>query len=187
MKTPIVQPLSGFPEVLGDWRRIASRQSSKGVVDMLGVDDYIDYSYQNSKGEQIHLYAAFYESVGTGGGYHSPKNCLPGGGWGIAEDGAVQLHSGGNTPDEVTRMVIRKKSEAQLVYYWYQNRGRIIASEYWEKIFLVLDALLKKRRDGSFVRIMMVAPEGDVSRIESTINDFSGEVVTELRNFLPGS
>lgn len=187
-RTPILKPLATFPTTLGDWQSITARQSSKDVVELLGVDDYIDYTYRNSKGQQISLYVGFYESVGTGGGYHSPKNCLPGGGWGIAEVATVPLSTvpGTSPSDKASRMVIQNKSEFQVVLYWYQNRGRIISSEYWEKIYLVLDAVFKKRRDGSFIRIMVYAPEGDIAAILPAIHEFAGLVTLQLREFLPG-
>ncbi|MBV5330534.1 MAG: EpsI family protein, partial [Chlorobium sp.] len=81
---------------------------------------------------------------------------------------------------------IRNRNEYQVVMYWYQNRGRIISSEYWEKIYLVLDAILKKRRDGTFVRLMAPAPGGDIQQAEKVLEQFAAQIVTELDNFLPG-
>ena len=28
-----------------------------------------------------------------------------------------------------------------MVLYWYQSQGRVVASEYWSKIYMVLDAV----------------------------------------------
>ncbi len=188
-RTPILQPLNQFPKELGTWKEVQSSKSSAAVIAMLGVDDYINYNYRDAKGRQINFYAAYYESVGTGGGYHSPKNCLPGGGWGISSVKEVQISplDGSGKPVSVTEMIIRNRDEYQVVYYWYQNRGRIIASEYWEKIYLVLDAIFKKRRDGSFIRIMAFAPDGNISAAEEELNEFSSLALAELRRFIPGS
>lgn len=82
-RTPIQQPLANFPTTLGNWLLLSSHETSSVIIKMLGVDDYIEFNYSNSIGQQINFYAAFYESVGNGGGFHSPKNCIPGGGWGI--------------------------------------------------------------------------------------------------------
>lgn len=154
---------------------------------MLGVDDYIEYNYSTPAGQPVNFYAAFYESVGTGGGYHSPKNCIPGGGWGIDAVKTVTFQpKGGQAPVTVAEMIIRNRNEYQVVFYWYQNRGRIISSEYWEKVYLVLDAILKKRRDGTFVRLMVPAPNGDIQQAEKVLQQFAAQAVTELENFLPG-
>ena len=42
-----------------------------------------------------------------------------------------------------------------VVFYWYQSKHRIIASEYMGKILLAKDALLDGRTGGSLVRITL--------------------------------
>jgi len=186
--TPILQPLNHFPKQLGQWTREGTRLSSSEVVELLGVDDYIDYTYVDPARNRVDLYVGFYESVGGGKGYHSPKNCLPGGGWGIDSVKTVSIHPASRANQSVTisEMVIRKGGEYQVVFYWFQNRGRIISTEYLEKIYLVLDALFKKRRDGTFVRLMIAAPGGDVKQAELILKNFAELSLTELDNFLPG-
>jgi len=185
----IIRPLSLFPRQIGSWKVNASRLSDEDVVKMLGVDDYIDYTYVNQSGRQVNLYVAFYKSVGGGKGYHSPKNCLPGAGWGIDRNGTITIfpsNKNGKRSVDVSEMIIREGDEYQVVFYWFQNRGRIIASEYWEKIYLVLDALIKHRRDGTFVRLIARAPKGKIAETEKILVDFSGDVLSELEQFLPG-
>ena len=184
----IIQPLASFPAQLGDWRLIETRKSDPKVIKMLGVDDYIDYSYMDPQGRQINLYVGFYETVGGGKGYHSPKNCLPGGGWGIDRVDTVRIipQNQADPPVTVSEMVIRQGDAYQVVLYWFQNRGRIIASEYWEKVYLVLDALLKYRRDGTFVRLMAPASRGNVKGTEKILKEFARRVLPELNKHLPG-
>lgn len=186
LRTPIKQTLGKFPTMLADWKALSSRESTEAVVKMLGVDDYIEYNYADSTGRAVNFYTAFYESVGTGGGYHSPKNCIPGGGWGIDAVKTVEIQPKGRGSVTVSEMIIRNRNEYQVVFYWYQNRGRIIYSEYWEKIYLVLDAILMKRRDGAFVRLIAPAPGGDIQQAEKTLQQFAGLAISELDNFLPG-
>lgn len=187
VRTPIKQSLNNFPSTLGEWKVLSSRASTDEVVKMLGVDDYVEYNYANPAGRALNFYAAFYESVGTGGGYHSPKNCIPGGGWGIDSVKTVQLApSDGRAPVTVSEMIIRNRNEYQVVMYWYQNRGRIIGSEYWEKIYLVLDAVLMKRRDGTFVRLMAPVANGTIEQTEQQLQGFAPLAMKELERFLPG-
>lgn len=186
-RTPIKQPLAMFPERLGDWRVLSANKSSNMVVQMLGVDDYIDYNYAMPNRPGINFYVAFYESVGTGGGYHSPKNCIPGGGWGIDTVKEVRfIPEGRQNPVTASAMIIRNRDDYQVVLYWYQNRGRIIHSEYWEKIYQVLDAILLKRRDGAFVRLIAAAPEGNIQQAEETLKQFAALALSELDKYLPG-
>jgi len=186
---PIKRSLALFPRQIGDYRMLSSSQSSSEIIAVLGVDDYIQFTYQDPSGSKISLYVAYYESVGVHGGYHSPKNCLPGGGWGIDSINPYNLGMGieGESKSVVSEMVIRSGDKYQVVLYWYQNRGRIIGSEYWEKIYLVWDAIFKRRRDGSFVRIMANVADGDIAGAEERVKQFGRLVMDKLENYLPGT
>lgn len=186
---PIKKPLATFPHTIGHYQLLSSSQSSFEVVEMLGVDDHIHFLYQDESGNRISLYVAYYASVGVDGGYHSPKNCMPGGGWGIDSIKNVTLQAGieGTEKSTVAEMLIRNGADFQVVLYWFQNRGRIIGSEYWEKIYLVWDAIFKRRRDGSFVRIMISAADGDVAKAEEKVKQFGELVMEKLENYLPGT
>lgn len=186
---PIKKTLAEFPAQIGEWRLIDSYLSSSDILEMLGVKDYIQYNYVNPQGDQVNLYIGYYDAVGVTGSYHSPKNCLPGGGWGIAEVKKVPLQgeTSRGKPATVAEMLIQDGSEYQVVLYWYQNRGRIIHSEYWEKVYLVLDALFKGRRDGSFVRIMMYVKDGDIQGTEEKAKQFAEQVQVLLQDYLPGA
>ncbi len=186
--TPIKKSLNHFPQTLGEWTFVSSSESSRDVLEMLGVDDDIQYIYKNPQGQLINLYIGYYGAVGVSGAYHSPKNCLPGGGWGINTIEELPLSTGieGDTSSVISEMIIRNGSRFQVVLYWYQNRGRIIASEYWEKIYLVLDALTMKRRDGTFVRIMLPADNDNIAQASETAGQFAETVMKNLEAFLPG-
>ncbi|WP_169309261.1 exosortase C-terminal domain/associated protein EpsI [Desulforhopalus sp. IMCC35007] len=184
----IKKSLSSFPQVIGNYKLSNSFQSSAGVLELLGVNDYIQYNYVSDAGDNINLYVGYYRAVGVEGSYHSPKNCIPGGGWGIDRIKKVGLNQGieGGTKSTVSEMLIRSGDEYQVVLYWFQNRGRVIASEYWEKIYLVLDALFKGRRDGSFVRIISYAPNAEITETEARVRVFAEKVMPLLENYLPG-
>lgn len=187
VRTAIKRPLNKFPITLGDWRASSSHAASEAIVKMLGVDAYIEYDFINSSRQTLNFYVAFYESVGTTGGYHSPKNCIPGGGWVIEKVKTVEITpTGKQEPVRVAEMIIRNRNEYRVVLYWYQNRGRIIHSEYWEKIYQVLDAIVMKRRDGAFVRLITPVPGGDIQHAEQVLQQFTVLAINELDNFLPG-
>jgi EpsI family protein len=185
---PIKQSLASFPENIGQWQKVHATTSSTDVVELLGVDDEIHYTYQNSSGKLITLYVGYYEAVGVTGTYHSPKNCLPGGGWGIDSTQPFPLAIGieGKSQSSISKMLIRNGDNYQVVLYWYQNRGRIIASEYWEKVYLVLDALTMGRRDGTFVRIMFTVQNNDIAQASLEAGKFAELVMTSLESYLPG-
>ena len=53
----------------------------------------------------------------------------------------------------VNKYVMGKGLDLQLYLFWYHGRNRVYASEYWNRIYLVWDALTKNRTDGALVRI----------------------------------
>lgn len=187
---PIKKPLSGFPLEIGEWKFVRKNFFSAPVIDMLGVADYISYDYADRRGGLINLYISYFTAVGVTGGYHSPQNCLPGGGWNIASVEDVRL-SAVPPPfrdSAIKRVTVQKAGEQQLVLYWFQNRGRIIASEYWEKIYLVADAVLKQRRDGSFIRIIGQPPRGaDREQFAREMVEFAAQVMVMASDFIPGA
>ena len=52
-------------------------------------------------------------------------------------------------------MVVPPGDPRQLVYYWLQQRGRVLTNEYLVKWFLFRDALTRNRSDGSLVRVVV--------------------------------
>ena len=53
----------------------------------------------------------------------------------------------------VNRYIVAKGDNRLLVYYWYQEHGRVVASEYWSKFYLVADSVRFNRSDGALVRV----------------------------------
>ena len=187
-KTPIKQSLSIFPHQIGDWTVVGQRTLTDKVVKVLGVDDYGEYFFQHSGGKKVNLYVSYFGAVGVTGSYHSPKNCLPGSGWAIVSSQAVDVSlDRAGVPVSVQSMIVQNGQDRQMVLYWFQNRGRIIASEYWAKIYLVWDALFKKRRDGSFVRIMYPLQDDSDPVIGKITKKFVADVIKDLEGFLPGA
>lgn len=183
---PIKRSLSLFPQTIGDYRLSNALQSSAEVIELLGVDDYIQYDYIDQAGNRINLYVGYYKAVGVSGSYHSPKNCLPGGGWGIDTIRQVPLTGTIKDGATVSEMLIREGANYQVVLYWYQNRGRIIASEYWEKVYQVVDALLMGRRDGAFIRVMSAVPSGEIAATQQRMQVFAEKILPILEQHLPG-
>ena len=99
------------------------------------------------------LYVSYYRSQRTGATYHSPKNCLPGSGWQIVAADRITAQVPGREPITVNKILVEKGLDKELILYWYQDRGRVIASEYWAKAYLIWDAMTSNRTDGALVRL----------------------------------
>jgi EpsI family protein len=96
----------------------------------------------------------------------------------------VKLPSG--QPLKVNRVVIRQGDSAQLVYYWFQQRGRDITNEYMVKWYLFWDSLTRNRSDGALVRLIAPLDKGDdVAAADERLADFAGAVMPELTRYIP--
>lgn len=181
-RTPILKPLSDFPEQIGQWKLMKAVDLSESVINMLGVDDYINYNYLSPQGDIINLYISYFEALGVSGGYHSPLNCMPGGGIKILNTETIGINE---ELQNIKKLTLEQNKRRYFTYYWYYNRGRVVSSEYVEKIFLVLDAVFKGRRDGAFIRIISYPnKKGDFNTPD--VMDFIGKINEISIQYLPG-
>lgn len=178
---------STFPMTLGEWKGRPDKLEQI-YLDSLKLDDYIISNYLNEEGQRVNFYIAYYASQRTGESAHSPRACIPGGGWKIDKLTQKQLNlvSTSGVPVSVNRLVIKRGEYSQLVYYWFQQRGRIITNEYLVKWYLFWDSLTKNRSDGSLVRLTtFVKPGEDLADADKTLVDFSRLVVPLLGEYIP--
>ena len=179
---------SSFPLKVGRWEGIGE-QMEQIYIDALKFDDYIMANYHDDDGHMVNFYVAYYGSQRKGESAHSPRSCLPGDGWRMVDlrERAIPGASVNGIPLRVNRVEIRKSDHRQLVYYWFQQRGRVITNEYLVKWYLFWDALTKNRTDGALVRLItFVSPGEDVSGAESRLDDFARAVTAELEEYIPG-
>ena len=73
--------LALFPVVVDGWRSVRSEILADADLDVLKPSDYLVRLYIDSKGDEASLYIGYWQSQRRGAQVHSPKNCLPGGGW----------------------------------------------------------------------------------------------------------
>lgn len=182
--TPPRRPFAEFPDHLGRWRRVETQTLDAEVLDKLKPDDYLSATYADAAGRPVYLFIGYYGSQRNGKTYHSPQNCLPGSGWVIARRGRYALEGGAG---EINNFLISKDDSRLLTLYWYHGRGRVVASEYWGKIYSVEDAVTRRRTDGSLVRVMLPANGGADSeqRAQELGREFIKELLPQLPDFIP--
>ena len=151
--TVLRQPLSELPYTFGPWTG-EERPLQDRIVQAVSVSDYTNRIYVDQAGGPIQLYIGYYASQRTGDTIHSPKNCLPGSGWDPIRSGYLTLALEGGRNIVVNEYVIQQDLNKQMVFYWYQSHGRIIASEYSAKFWMVADAISRNRTDGALVRVI---------------------------------
>jgi len=182
---PLRRAFDELPRELGGYRGVDESLEPE-VLKVLGVTDFVMRQYTAQGRPPLWLYAGYYASQRTGVIIHSPRQCLPGNGWSIVSADRVTLDVATPTGRgvSVNRVLVSKGEGRQLVLYWYQERGRVVADEYWGKAYLVWDSMTRGRSDGALVRLSapIVASEDATSR---QLVDFSTGVLPLLTEFLP--
>ncbi len=179
------ETLADFPMAIDDWTGAEAAPLDLDTMRVLGVDDYLLRAY-TAADAQVGLYVGYYRSQRQGDTIHSPMNCLPGAGWVPVQAGRMTIAAGAGRSIEVNRYVIQKGEERQVALYWYEGRGRSVASEYWSKAFLVLDAARRHRSDGALVRVLSPLGRGeDPAAASRRAVSFAERIVPLLPRFVP--
>jgi EpsI family protein len=180
---PARQSLSNFPLKFGTW---LGRETpiEADVLKIAGVDDYLSRLYVSPGKEPISVYIGYYKSQRSGHLIHSPKNCLPGSGWEPIRSGRITLTSSEGIQVPVNLYVIENGLRRQLVLYWYQTHGRVIASEYSAKAYMVLDAIRMNRTDAALVRVITPLDLSETVSLERA-RQFATEFLANSDQYLP--
>lgn len=177
--------LKDFPKEVGAWQqRGADQYFDKETLSVLRASDYLMRDYRGIGGVTANFYVGYYASQRDGATYHSPLNCLPGSGWVMSNPASVTISPEGKAPFEANRYIIENGTNKQLLVYWYQGRGRSTPSEYWGKIYTVIDSVRLRRSDGALVRVMVPVGASEANALEAATN-LSGSVAIALPEFIP--
>ena len=178
-----------FPRTLGDWQG-ASRTLEPDIEAVLDADDYYlgDYIRPGAPAP-ANIFVAWYQDQTSGGGIHSPEVCLPAGGWEIFSlaEHTVRLDGvPGYESFPVNRAIIQKGFEQQLVYYWFDQRGRRLTGDVAAKLTTLRDRVTTGRADGALVRFITPVLDGEsVAAAEARLQGFMTESLGRLSRFVP--
>jgi EpsI family protein len=176
------RPLREFPSTIGV-AHSEDRPFENDVVRAIGADDYINRVYVGNT-PPVELYIGYYKDQSSGDRMHSPQNCLPGSGWEPVRSSRIQIGSLNGTSVLVNGYLVAQGAKRDMVLYWYQSHGRIIASEYWAKFWLVSYALQRKGTDGALIRIWTTAADGEMTSQARAV-DFAKRIYPQVAEFLP--
>ena len=177
--------LKDFPEQVGDWRRARPDQIlDDATMAVLRASDYLLRDYRRPDGQAANFYVGYYASQREGASYHSPLNCLPGSGWTLSEPGKVMVPLPDGSQFAANKYVIANGENRSLMLYWYQGRGRQVASEYWGKVYTVIDSVRLRRSDGAMVRVTVPLGDSEDVALKSAL-DLSARAVAALPEFVP--
>ncbi len=184
LMVPATIPLGEFPVTNGPWRQLSRGEFSKEILEVLKPTDYLSAEYVNGQGEKVELYLGYHGGGKGGGEIHSPKHCLPGGGWLKLSERVVSLKVGGKEIPTV-QAVYQKGGKRELFVYWFRAPGdEAIASEIGLKLAQIRSSITSRRRDATFIRIS-IAFEGDEQGKLAAANTFIQDFYPLFQKFLP--
>lgn len=177
--------LRSFPQSIGSWQKTGNDQIlDDATLKVLRASDYLLRDFRRSDGQAANLYVGYYATQRTGATYHSPLNCLPGSGWTLSEPGKATIALRDGTSFVANKYVIQNGDYKSLMIYWYQGRGRNVASEYWGKVYTVFDSVRLRRSDGAMVRVTVPIRDSEAAA-EQTAIDFASTASDVLPEFVP--
>jgi EpsI family protein len=183
---PLRKPLASFPTVLGEWRARETTALDVDTLQVLRPTDYVVRREVDQAGRSLWLYIGYWDSQRKGSVPHSPKNCLPGGGWEPLEASTLTIPLGGSAaPLVVNKFLIQKERDQQVVLYWFDAQGRAVAGEIDAKVEMVRSAIFRNRTDGAIVRVS--APVyGSVAETSARLTRYVQALYPVLHDYLPG-
>lgn len=186
---PVHTPLYTFSMRIADWQGHDAPVDEKSL-DMLKVSDYLMSVFTRpADPTPVGMWIAYYDTQVQGVSAHSPRACLPGGGWRVE---TIDQHEVPNvradgSAQRVNRAVISMGDERQLVYYWFAQRGRNLTNEFAVKWYIFWDGLTMNRTDGALVRLTTYVGDADqLPKADARLQAFMRDIDPKLSYHLPG-
>ena len=185
-----------FPKDLGNgWSCVLPERMDARAEKELGVTDYMLCTFRNAQTRELATVYVGYHATQIreeGGGssensIHPPAHCLPGSGWDIISRQTVPLDMPGLPQKNagVKRLLIAKGNSRELVYYWYQSRGRVISRDWMKILYVGWDRATRHRTDGSLVRFSVPVSRSDGERAEQTFQSLAPLILARLPAYVP--
>lgn len=171
---PLAHPFSTIAGRIGNWVGTDDTPLPDRIVASLAPTSYITRTYRDG-GQEMGLFVAYYANQRAGESMHSPKYCMPGGGWEMLDSGKTSVAWKGRRID-VNNYVLYRAGDRMRMLYWYQGPYRVVASEYTAKLYLLWDAARSGQTAGSIVRITTAEHPGALE----WATDFAGRVIPEV-------
>ena len=178
------KPLKDFPAQLGQWQKTKDTTIDDETMKVLRASDYLLRDFQTPNGQAANFYVGYYASQREGASYHSPLNCLPGSGWTLTQPDKVTIALPDGRTFAANKWVIQNGDYKSLMIYWYQGRGRAVASEYWGKVYTVIDSVRLRRSDGAMVRVTVPIGSSETAAVDSA-KDLSAKAAAALDEYVP--
>ncbi|MFZ1725599.1 MAG: VPLPA-CTERM-specific exosortase XrtD [Albidovulum sp.] len=185
---PDRDPLALYPRQIGDWSSFTVKLEPD-IERVLGADDYLNGFYQSpGEADIVSFFVAYYDKQTEGQGIHSPEVCLPTGGWEVFSlvETPLDLSAYGYGTFKANRAIIQKSLQKQLVYYWFEGRGKREANDFSAKLSVLWDSLTTGRTDGALIRyVTPIGPDETEAEAEARLMRFMALSLKPLPRFVP--
>ena len=177
-----------FPRQLDGWSGSVF-PLEPDVARTLDASDYINATY-DKPGETapVNFFTAWYADQTDGSGIHSPEVCLPVGGWEVfsIDPTPVTIADTVYGTFTVNRAVIEKGLSRQVVYYWFEQRGKRMTNDFLVKLDVVKDGFTKGRKDGAMVRFLTPVEPGETEAdADARLQRFMAAALSRLPRYVP--
>ncbi|HUQ38258.1 MAG TPA: VPLPA-CTERM-specific exosortase XrtD [Aestuariivirga sp.] len=187
--TPFIEreTLAVFPMERDGWSGVRQPKLDPLIEQVLAADEYLLADYSATGQAPVNLFITYYNKTVGAPGIHSPEVCIPGGGWEISRWRKTPVSVGDAVPTfTVNRAIIQKGERRQLVYYWFEQRGRRLTSEYTAKFYAIWDSVAKSRTDGALMRVITPLEPGEPeAAADKRLSAFLGSIITIIPEYVP--
>ncbi len=181
-------PLILFPREIEGWQSYTVGLEPD-VARVLAADDYLNAFYQRpGEDDIVNFFVAYYNKQTEGQGIHSPEVCLPTGGWEVFSltEVPVDMTEVGYGRFTAIRAVIQKGLARQIVYYWFEGRGKRLSNDVHAKLSVLHDSLTLGRTDGALVRyVTPISANETEADAEARLLEFMRHSLPSLPRFVP--
>ncbi len=180
-------PLDSFPLQLGNWQA-QHPDDINHASELIGTGDYLMANYRENNGTPVNLFLSYYPSQSKGVSPHSPEVCMPGNGWIMSSPTVMHLAMPDGHTLSLLRATISRSNEQQLMYYWFDERGRDLTNAYLMKWYLIRDAILTHRSDGGMVRLITPILNTELpDKADQRLQSFLHTIYPVLGAYIPDS
>jgi hypothetical protein len=185
VRPPLLASLASIPIELGDWVGKAEPTDPK-LVEQAQTTEFLNRTYESRKqpGLRLRLWINF--SLHGTNLRHSPKICLPSGGWTEIESLtrviAIPLEAGQSL--EVTRLGYERGELVEHVGFWYYIFGEGKLENYVRRLPITSRSSHGRTTRGSSMTVEVFYPgEGDFEG--EALREFARELAKALEPILP--
>jgi len=162
---------------LGPWSGATAPPLDADVARTLAADQYL-HRYYTGRDGAIEMDVAYYSQPRVGANMHSPLNCLPGTGWQMVDVGETDIATSTGRW-KVRDTIVERRGSRYALMYWFQSDHRVVAGELAARVYLLGDALQRRRTAAGLVRLIMPV-QGDAASRRAVLTSFATLLIPEI-------